>query len=63
MQNTFFSYRYVQQVAVTVAKIVMKQKRGTYDSVGIAASTFTAVGSNIPHSYQPLFEGLLNFTA
>ena len=41
----------------------MKQKRGTYDSVGIAASTFTAVGSNIPHSYQPLFEGLLNFTA
>ena len=44
-------------------KIVIKQKRGTYDSVGIAASIFTAVGSNIPNSYRPLLEDLFNFRA
>jgi hypothetical protein len=34
-------------------KIVTKQRRGTYDSVGTAASTVTgstlSVGSNTPH--------------
>ena len=39
----------------------MKQKRGTYDSVGIAASTFTAVDTNSMHSFWPLLEERFNF--